>query len=164
MCSLALAACGSSTTRTVTKSVTATGAGSSANTTPATSTGGASATGAVSTAATSTTAAPAYFQGAVANAQQRPSSLQLTADGTLIVDSVQWTSWGGPTATGTGTADYHGCNPNCASAPSHSAVVAIRLSDVRVCSGRRYYASVTLKMSSGRLLDPGYVQRAWSPC
>ncbi|MHB1567614.1 MAG: hypothetical protein ACYC0H_00280 [Solirubrobacteraceae bacterium] len=25
-------------------------------------------------------------------------------------------------------------------------------------------ASVTLTMSSGRLLDPGYLQRAWSPC
>ena len=116
------------------------------------------------TRATTAPAAPVYFEGAVGGGQQRPSSLQLTADGTLSVEQVQWTSWGGATAAGSGSALYHGCTPNCAAAPTHAAVVSIRLTDVRTCRGRRYYAGVTLTRSSGRLLDEGFLQRSWSPC
>jgi hypothetical protein len=104
------------------------------------------------------------FQGVVGRGRQRPASLELTGDGTLFVSGVQWTSWGGPTATGTGNAQYHGCTPNCAAAPSHSAFVSIRLSGIRVCSGRQYYSSLVLVLNSGQLLDKQYVQRSWSPC
>jgi hypothetical protein len=105
-----------------------------------------------------------YFQGVVGPAAQRPAALQLTGDGTLAVDSVQWTSWGGPQATGTGNAVYHGCTPNCAEARVHTAVVSVHLSDPRVCGGRRYYSGLTLSLSSGALLDRQFVQRNWSPC
>jgi hypothetical protein len=131
-----LAACGSSTTKTVTSTTT-------------------------------TTAKPVpavYFQGAVGARAQRPMSLQLTGDGTLVVNGVQWTSWGGPVATGTGNATYHGCTPNCAAAPVQTALVSIRLSTVRVCSGRNYYSGLTLTRGSGKLLDESFVQRSWSPC
>ena len=104
------------------------------------------------------------FAGVVGRARQRPASLELTGDGTLYVSGVQWTSWGGATATGTGNAQYHGCTPNCAAAPAHSAFVSIRLSGIRVCSGRHYYSSLVLVLNSGRLLDKEYVQRSWSPC
>jgi hypothetical protein len=90
--------------------------------------------------------------------------LELTGDGTLFVASVQWTSWGGPKATGSGNAEYHGCTPNCAQAPLHTALVSIRLVGVRVCSGRRYYSGVTLTLNSGQLVDPQFLQRSWSPC
>ncbi|HEX3831592.1 MAG TPA: hypothetical protein VHW04_06445 [Solirubrobacteraceae bacterium] len=104
------------------------------------------------------------FQGVVGHGRQRPASLELTGDGTLFVSGVQWTSWGGPTATGTGNAQYHGCTPNCAAAPSHSAFVSIRLSGIRECTGRHYYSSLVLVLNSGQLLDKQYVQRSWSPC
>lgn len=104
------------------------------------------------------------FEGVVGSGRQRPRSLELTGDGTLFVSGVQWTSWGGPAATGTGNAQYHGCTPNCASAPSHSAFVSIRLSGIRVCSGRNYYSSLVLVLNSGQMLDKQYVQRSWSPC
>ena len=142
---LALAGCGASTTKTVTASTTST-------VPPST------------TASTSESTAAVYFQGAAGGAQQRPATLELTADGTLIVNSVQWTSWGGSAASGTGNAEYHGCNPNCASAPIHTASVSIRLSGVRICSGRSYYSGVTLTMNSGQLLDSTFLQRSWSPC
>ena len=70
----------------------------------------------------------------------------------------------GDTATGTGNANYHGCTPNCASAPVSTAAVAIRLSNIRICGGRRYYSSSSLTLNSGKLLDESYVQRSWSPC
>jgi hypothetical protein len=80
------------------------------------------------------------------------------------VERVQWTSWGGPTATGTGNAFYHGCTPNCAAAPTHTALVAIRLSGVRSCAGRSYYSGVALRLNSGQLLDKSFLQQSWAPC
>jgi hypothetical protein len=151
---LVLAGCGSTATRTIT-------ATTSVASTPAGTAASASAT---STATPTRPARPVYFQGALGGLAVRPISLQLTADGTLSVERVQWNSWGGPTARGSGSALFHGCIPNCAAAPTHAAVVSIRLSDVRTCDGKRYYAGVTLRLSSGRLLDQSFLQRSWSPC
>jgi hypothetical protein len=156
-CLLGLAGCGSTTTRTVVRTTpqTSTTIQPTVTTTPST---------VPTTTVTTTPSQPVYFEGVVGSGAQRPSSLQLTGDGTLAVEQVQWTSWGGPTATGSGNALYHGCTPNCAAAPTHAAVVSIRLSNIRSCKGRRYYAGLTLTLSSGRLLDEGFVQRSWSPC
>jgi hypothetical protein len=160
--SLALASCGTTTTKTVTKRVSAPAPATTTASTPATTTATTSVTTAVTTPATATAAV--YFRGADGGPQQRPSSLQLTGDGTLFVASVQWISWGGPAATGTGNAEYHGCTPNCAQAPPHNALVAIRLFGIRVCAGRQYYSGVTLRLNSGRLLDEQFLQQSWSPC
>lgn len=167
----AVAGCGgSTTTKTVTKVATAAPTSATSSTTPvATSTTApvtpsSSSTTSPVVSATSASTAPVFFQGAAGGRVQHPSSLQLTADGTLAVADVQWTSWGGSTASGTGNASYHGCNPNCASAPTHTAVVSIHLGDPRVCSGRRYYSSVALTLNSGRLLDESFLQQRWSPC
>lgn len=158
-----IAGCGSTSPRTVTRMATVTQpATTSSATTPSTAT----ASGATSPPATVTSrpVPPVFFQGAVGGAAQRPSTLELTGDGTLAVERVQWGPWGGPSATGSGNAVYHGCTPNCATAPVHTALVTIRLSNVRTCAGRRYYAGLTLTLSSGRLLDERFVQRSWSPC
>lgn len=139
--SLAIASCGATRTRTVTRTA-------STNV----------------TSAITTAPASVYFQGVVATPAQRPRSLLLTVDGTLFVGAVQWTSWGGPVATGSGNAEYHGCTPSCGGAPRYTALVGIRLSGVRECAGRQYYSGVTLTLNSGRLLDRQYLQRSWSPC
>jgi hypothetical protein len=148
--SVALTACGTSTTKTVTTVAPTTNPATTATTTnPAT---------------TATTPTPVYFEGVAGGRAERPSSLELTGDGTLAVSGVQWMSWGGSSATGSGNAEYHGCTPNCAEAPLHTALVSIRLSSIRICSGRQYYSSVTLTMNSGQLLDEQFLQRSWSPC
>ena len=122
-------------------------------------------TSATTVATTSTTPTQSVvFQGAVGAAAQRPRALELTGDGTLAVEGVQWASWGGPEATGTGNATYHGCTPNCAAAPVHTALVSVRLFGVRSCSGRRYYSAVVLTLNSGQKLDRSFLQRSWSPC
>ncbi len=160
LAALALAACGSSSTKTVTTVVPP---ATSSSTTSVTSTPSTTSTS-VTTQTSATIALPVLFQGVVPHGSERPRTLELTGDGTLYVGQVQWNSWGGDTATGTGTASYHGCNPNCASAPVSTASVAIRLSNIRVCGGRRYYGSLTLTLPSGKLLDESFVQRSWSPC
>lgn len=80
------------------------------------------------------------------------------------MNSVQWSSWGGPTATGSGDAQYHGCTPNCAAATPHEALVTIRMSGIRQCQGKNFYAGLTLTTASGRQLEQDFVQRSWSPC
>jgi hypothetical protein len=104
------------------------------------------------------------FKGAIGNAQVRPSQLALSADGTLEVSGFTWQAWGGSRATGSGTAEYHGCTPNCAAAKDHHAPVAITLSNVQTCKGKQYYTHVALKRRSGRLLDASFLRISWSPC
>jgi hypothetical protein len=109
-------------------------------------------------------ASQVLFVGAIGPAQVRPSQLALSADGSLEVNGVTWHAWGGPRAIGTGTAEYHGCTPNCAAAPVHHVPVAITLSNVRTCKGKPYYTHVALLEPSGRLLDAGFLRISWNPC
>ena len=167
-----LASCGSSTTKTVTQFTTPTSTKTPAHSkTTATSTGTAHTTGQTTSAPASTpatppptSAGPVYFEGVGGGPQQRPRTLELTGDGTLFVSGVQWNSWGGQSATGTGNAEFHGCTPNCAEAPVHMALVSVDMSIIRTCSGRRYYSAVTLTLNSGAQLDKSFMQRSWSPC
>ncbi len=166
---LAAAGCGgATTTKTVTEVASSSSATTTSSTTPvatsSTTTPVTPSSSATTTSSPTQASSPVFFAGAAGGRVQHPSTLQLTGDGTLAVSGVQWTSWGGPTATGTGNASYHGCNPNCASAPVHTAVVSIHLADLRMCSGRQYYSSVTLTLNSGKLLDESFLQRPWSPC
>ena len=85
-----------------------------------------------------------WFDGAVLARHVEPSPLWLSADGTLVVLHVRWSRWGGRVAVGTGAASYHGCTPDCGSAPVHHADVTIHLYDIVECSGRAYYNKVTL--------------------
>ncbi len=159
-----LTACGATKIKTVTTVVPPSATTSTTPTTTSTFT--TSSTPTVTTATTSTSApASVYFQGVTGSPQQRPRTLELTGDGTLFVSGVQWSSWGGPVATGTGNAEYHGCTPNCATSPVHNALVAVRMFGVRACSGgRQFYSGVTLTLNSGALLDKTFMQRSWAPC
>jgi hypothetical protein len=109
-------------------------------------------------------AAGVSFAGAGGGAHVRPHTLFLTGDGTLDVTNVSWSSWGGRTAAGRGQAEYHGCTPTCAQARVHRATVNVRLSNVRSCSGRRYYSHVRLTLGSGRLLDAAFLRTSYRPC
>jgi hypothetical protein len=109
-------------------------------------------------------ASSVLFAGAVGPAQVRPDELSLSGDGTLEVEGVTWRAWGGVRATGSGTAEYHGCTPSCAAARTHHAAVAITLSNVRTCKGRQYYTHVALARRSGKLLDAGFLRISWNPC
>jgi hypothetical protein len=102
------------------------------------------------------------FQGAVNQGHAvRPSTLWLSADGSLVVLHMRWSGWGGSVAAGSGDADYHGCSPNCAQAPVHHAAVTVHLWQVLTCGGQRYYNNVTLYRRNGSVLR---YSRHWAPC
>lgn len=113
---------------------------------------------------TATAAGAVYFAGAFGGRHVKPKMLALSADGTLEVNKVHWTTWGGSTATGRGQAEYHGCTPNCGAAPDHRARVSIQLSRIRSCGSRQYYSHVRLRLPSGHLLDRRFLITSWKPC
>jgi hypothetical protein len=98
--------------------------------------------------------------------QVTPHTLFLTGDGTLDVVKVSWSTWGRGPAIGTGTAEFHGCTPNCAAGKQHTAQVAVRLSDLTSCKGRRYYGRVSLRSRrTGTPLFTSYLSHQnWAPC
>lgn len=119
----------------------------------------------IALAASAAAAGTIYFSDATGAGKVKPRTLNLTADGTLDVGHATWSSWGGAAATGSGTAYYHGCTPNCAAGKQHTAHVAIRLSGIKTCAGRSYYKSVRLTLPSGKLLDSSYLRQvSYAPC
>lgn len=107
-----------------------------------------------------------HFEGAVNNGRTvEPGTLWLSADGTLVVQHVQWSTWGGTTATGRGTAYYHGCTPTCAQAPEHHARVVTKLSRIHVCGKRAWYSTVTLYVRRKGKLRVLFARKTnWAPC
>jgi hypothetical protein len=90
------------------------------------------------------------FVGPVGGAEVRPGTLYLSADGTLVMKRVRWTTWGGSSADGRGIIDYHGCTPNCGTAPEHSQVATVVLSRVVACHGHTYYTLADIYVTKQR--------------
>jgi hypothetical protein len=110
-------------------------------------------------------AAKVYFHDVDFHNVVKPKTLFLTGDGTLEVQNVSWSSWGGATATGSGSAEHHGCTPSCAQGTVHHDHVTITLSKIKTCGSKRYYAHVALRLNSGKLLDKSLLSgRNWAPC
>jgi hypothetical protein len=119
----------------------------------------------LATAAIAQAATTVFFQGVDPGRVVKPKTLFLTGDGTLDVFHVSWQTWGVGQAIGHGTAEYHGCTPDCAAGKSHSAAVTVKLSDMVSCSGKTYYSHVTLLRSSGAKLFASYLRNNhWAPC
>ncbi len=72
----------------------------------------------------------------------RPSLVDLGgASSTGIVEDLRWRSWGGPTATGTGTAAYAAPGQPLAAATRERATVVA--ADSGTCAGRPAYRTLT---------------------
>ncbi|MCW2936572.1 MAG: putative molecular chaperone with protein kinase domain [Actinomycetia bacterium] len=98
---------------------------SSGTTTPsasAASAAGGSSTGASPSASSSLIAVTVCTEPAdgctVAGASQymevKPAKITTSGDGSAYVDKINWSSWGGSRAAGSGTLELNNCNPNCA--------------------------------------------------
>lgn len=97
-------------------------------------------------AATPAARAPALGQSAGVFArgqgfgEVKPATIFNGGDPTGLVTGITWKSWGGPTATGTGTTDYVGPSQSVAAGTRETAtVVAFRLG---TCDGKLMYRAV----------------------
>ena len=93
----------------------------------------------------------------------RPSSLDVSADGTL--EDLRWERWGSGSAEGTGTLKLRDCDPSCASGGRDSFAATIRLSSPRLCGRATYFDRAEVELdAAGEAAegDPTTYMRA--PC
>lgn len=92
----------------------------------------------------------------------RPSSLDVSADGTL--EDVVWNRWDSGGAEGSGTLKVRDCDPTCASGGRDSYPATIRLSAPRLCGRATYFdeARVQLDTAPADVGEPTTYVRA--PC
>jgi len=63
------------------------------------------------------------------------SGCPLSGDSTAILARMRWRTWSAGQATGTGTYELDGCNPDCAAGPVYKVPAVVTLSHpVKVCS------------------------------
>jgi len=84
--------------------------------------------------------ASAWGASAVGFGRVQPAEISLGGDPTGVLAGITWQSWGGATATGTGTSTYVGPNQSTAQGtPERATVVA---SDLGTCGGGAAYQQV----------------------
>jgi hypothetical protein len=72
--------------------------------------------------------------------QVKPAEISLGGDPTGMLSGITWQSWGGDTATGTGTSTYVGPNQSAAQGVQERATVVA--SDLGRCGGGAAYQQV----------------------
>jgi hypothetical protein len=86
--------------------------------------------------------------------QVRPSEISLGGDPTGVLSGIIWQSWGGATATGTGTSTYVAPGQTVAQGSQQSATVVA--SDLGTCAGTPAYQQVKWYFpSEGESLSTG---------
>ena len=68
-----------------------------------------------------------------------PGTLETASDATL--EGVRWSEWGAGGAEGSGELALLDCQPTCAGGGTDRVPATIRLSGVKTCDGRRYFAT-----------------------
>jgi hypothetical protein len=96
----------------------------------------------------------AWGASAVGFGQVRPAEISLGGDPTGVLTGITWQSWGGDTATGTGTGTYVGPNRSTAQGMQETATVVA--SDLGSCGGGPAYQQVKWYFpSQGETLGTG---------
>jgi hypothetical protein len=97
------------------------------------------------------------FSGGKGFGQVKPATVFNGGDPTGLVSGVVWQSWGGPTATGTGTSDYVGPDQTVAGGSQEPAtVVAFNLG---MCDGTLMYRAVEWFFPQhGMTFDPDHYE------
>jgi hypothetical protein len=82
-------------------------------------------------------------------ATSKPKSVTLTCgDGNTVLSGLSWSTFGGTTASASGTFKMNTCEPNCASGKVVSYPVSVKATSPRSCkAGLRVYNKVTLKFT-----------------
>jgi hypothetical protein len=78
----------------------------------------------------------------------KPATVAFASDGALT--HVRWSSWGGATAVGRGTAVVRLCQPDCATGRVVPYPATVKLSDVRSCDRARFYVDSSVVAETRR--------------
>jgi hypothetical protein len=79
--------------------------------------------------------------------EARPREIVVTcADAGVVLESIQWKTWGGTAAKGRATLTYNDCAPSCAGGHFHSQAVAVTVEGRQTCpNGQTAYRSVAFR-------------------
>ena len=88
-----------------------------------------------------TLGAAGWRPGTIGYGQVRPTEANADGDGTSVVTNLHWKTWGGPTATATGTASW--VPPNGISADGIQTPAIVTASDLGDCRGHLGYRKIT---------------------
>ncbi|MCD2191610.1 hypothetical protein [Actinomycetospora soli] len=88
-----------------------------------------------------TLGAAGWSPGSTGYGQVRPSEANANGDGTSVVTNLRWKTWGGPTATATGTASW--VPPNGANSDGVQSPAVVTASDLGPCQGHLGYRKIT---------------------
>lgn len=82
-------------------------------------------------------------------ATSKPKSVTLTCgDGNTVLSGLSWSTFGGTSASASGTFKMNTCEPNCASGKVLSYPVSVKATSPRNCkAGLRVYDKLTLKFT-----------------
>jgi hypothetical protein len=89
--------------------------------------------------------APVYYTDAAYQVSEQPSQVQI--DNHDVLTGLSWQSWGGETATGSGTFQHRICEPDCATGYSVPLSASVTMSAVVDCGGRRQYRALTITVT-----------------
>ncbi|MGH2833912.1 MAG: hypothetical protein ACRDK2_14145 [Solirubrobacteraceae bacterium] len=95
---------------------------------------------------------PNYLVGDCQRSQRQPSTVILTcADAGLSIQKITWSSFGGGTASGTGSAHINSCTPDCAAGKFGDYPVQITASKPKRCrEGKSDYRQLKLTYTAKR--------------
>jgi hypothetical protein len=93
-------------------------------------------------------------------AVSKPKSVTLTCgDGNTVLSGLSWSSFGGGSASASGTFKMNTCEPNCASGKVVSYPVSVKATSPRSCKGGlRVYNKVTLKFTGRAPKSAGHLK------
>ncbi len=95
--------------------------------------------------------------------QVKPHSVFNGGDPTGLVENITWSSWGGPTATGTGTSDYVPPGSQSVAGDSEVGSATIVAFDLGRCDGKLMYQAVEWYFAKfGGVFDPNLYENVCS--
>ncbi len=96
----------------------------------------------------------------------RPRTVVLTCgDGTIALEKLNWSSFGGKSASAKGTISVNTCEPDCASSRSKSYPVKIVASTPKRCMGKlSVYGSVAISFTGAKPKDASSLKHSSLAC
>ncbi len=94
-------------------------------------------------------------------ASSRPKQMTLTCgDGNTALSGLRWSSFGGASASATGTFEMNTCTPDCAEGKVVRFPVSVKAYDTRSCKkGLNVYNKLTLKFTARKPSSAGNLTR-----
>jgi len=105
-------------------------------------TGSLAVSGLVASGAVSAAPVPTYMLSCGVQSVKPSRIIISCADANRLVTSIHWTSWGGATATATGTLEWNNCTPTCVSGRFLTKAISFKVSGLKTLNKKSTYTTM----------------------